>query len=199
MADPISATVLASAATAGGTAAAAGAAGTVGAALTANTVAAMTAAVGAGSSMGFGTLLSLGMTGIGALGSISGGMQQSAMYKQQAEQAGINAQLEGLKGRQEALAIKKQRDQNLASINATYAARGGYVGSGTPAQAIIESRRNATNDINTAQFNSSMTQSQLRAQSSNYKQEASSARTGGITNAITGIVSSRSVQSLLDI
>lgn len=175
----------------GGTAAAgtaaAGAAGAVG------------AAAGASSFFSMGTLLSLGLTGAGALAQISAGNQQSAIYKQQAEQTALNTQLEGIRGRQEALSIKKDRDQKLASINATYAARGGYSGSGTPAQAIIESRKNASEDMDVARFNSSMRQNQYKQQGVNQLSEAKAAKSGGITNALLTVGSSRVAQSLLDI
>jgi len=186
MADPVSALLLSSAASAGGTAAAAGAAGTA------------AAAGAAASTFSMGTLLSLGLTGAGALAQISAGNQQSAMYKFQAKQSDMNAQLEGIRGRQEALQIKKERDQKLASINATYAARGGYVGSGTPAQALIESRKNAAESIDMAMFNSSMKQNQYSNQAASQIAEGKSAKSGGYTNALLTIGQSKVAQSLLD-
>ena len=157
------------------------------------------AAATAGAGMSFGTLLSLGLTGAGALAQISAGNQQAAMYKAQAQQSNMNAQLEGLRGRQEALQIKKERDQRLASINATYAARGGYTGSGTPMQAIIESRKNASEDIDMSMFNSGMRKNQYSQQGANQMAEAKSAKQGGITNALLSVGQSRVAQSLLDV
>ncbi len=178
--------LLATAGTASAGAAAAGAAGTA------------AAAGAAASTFSMGTLLSLGLTGAGALAQISAGNQQAAMYKQQSRQSEMNAQLEGIRGRQEALQIKKESDQKLASINATYAARGGYVGSGTPAAALIESRKNAAESIDMAMFNSSMTQTQYKNQAANQLAEGKAAKSGGFTNALLTVGQSKVAQSLLD-
>lgn len=152
----------------------------------------------AGTAAGVGTLLSVGTGVMGAMSAINAGKAQSSMYKNQAQQYELNAQLEKIKGRQEALTLKQQRDQNIASINATFAARGVYSGSGTAAQASIESRKNAADAIDMAMFNSTMQSSQLRGQAANLRTEARTAKRGGYIDAITGLAKNRGVQSLLD-
>lgn len=192
-------------AAAGGTAAA-GAAGAgaftgMTAAMGGNLVAGAMAATAAPaiSLSSIGSLLTLGLTGAGALATVGAGQMQKSMYNQQAQQANLNARLEGLRGRQEALQLKEQRDANLASINAIYASRGGLTSSGTAARAMDVSRKNAADDIDLAMFNSTMSQQQMRQQASNLRQEGKSAAFYSRANALTQVAGSRSVQSLLDL
>lgn len=161
------------------------------------------AGASAGTAATVGSLLTIGTGALGAMQTISAARTQSSIHKSQAQQYELNSELEKLKGRQEALTIKQQRDQNLASINATFAARGGFSGSGTPFQAQVESRANAADAIDTAMFNSSMQAGQLKSQANNLRIEAKSAKRAGYIDAFTGLAKNNgfgtAIQTLLDV
>jgi hypothetical protein len=143
-----------------------------------------------------GNLLSGLLTGASAFSSIQAGNMQMDILNAQARQADLNARMETLKGKQQALTIRKQLDKDLASMNATFAARGVLAGEGTAAAAEEESRRNAEEDINIARFGAEMGAESDRMQAQQYRMEAGAARSAGVTNALNTITNSRSVRNL---
>lgn len=157
---------------------------------------------GAVSSIGGSTLLSGLLTGASAFGQVQAGNMNANILNLQARQSELNARMETIKGRQQALSIRQQLDRDLASQNATFAARGILDGEGTAAAAAAASRKNAAEDINIAQFGAAMGTESDRLQSAQYKAEAGSAKSAGYTSAVSTIAGSRSVtnitQSLLE-
>lgn len=130
-----------------------------------------------------GTIAQVGLTAAGALSSLSAGNQQSAAFKLQSQQAELNARAERLKGRQQALNIQSQLDQDLASQNAIFAARGQLAGEGSAAAASSAARDIATANIKQAQFGADISALNAEQRAANLRSEAKSARTGGIVGA----------------
>lgn len=142
-------------------------------------------AAAAGTAVSTGTLLAVGLGGLSSFAQFQAGRAENAMAKAQARQAEVNARLETVKGRQEALSIKEQRDRTIASINATFAARGGVTTSGTPLTAMRVSERNAQNTLDTNNFNSQMRSLSDRNRASTLRAEGRNAQRIGFMNAIT--------------
>lgn len=149
-------------------------------------------------SIGTGSLLSGILTGAGAFGQMQAGNMQQRILNLQAQQSELNARMEGLKGRQQALNIKNQLDRDLASQNATFAARGVLQGEGSAAAAAESSKKNAQDDIDTAMFGAEMGAASDRLQASQFRAEGKAAKTAGRVEAISSIASYRPVQSLLE-
>lgn len=141
--------------------------------------------------------LSVAMMGMSVLSSIQAGYAQQSMMNFQATQSSLNAQAEEIKGRQDALKIKENRDKALASLNAGFAARGGITGSGTPFAAMVESNRAASEDINLALFGAQTRAASDISQAAQLKAEGSAAVRGGYMNALSTIARSSPVQNKL--
>lgn len=131
------------------------------------------------------TLIGVGIGGLSSFAQFQKGKTENEMAKAQARQADVNARLETVKGKQEGLAIKEQRDRTIASINATFAARGGSTNSGSPLTAMRISENNAANALDTSNFNSSMRSLSDRNRASTLRAEGKSAQQIGFINAIT--------------
>lgn len=152
----------------------------------------------AGGTATAGTLLAVGLGGLSSFAQFQAGRVENAMAKAQARQAEVNARLETVKGKQEALAIKEQRDRTIASINATFASRGGSTASGSPLTAMRISESNAANALDTSNFNASMRSLSDRNRASTLRAEGKSAQQIGFINAVTNDPS-KSFGSLLGV
>lgn len=141
------------------------------------------AASGLGTLSTFGSILSPIMTIGSALGQVSSGMQQSAVYKAQAQQYQLAAKQEELKGREQADRIRRSLQANLASQNAIFGARGISTKSGTPVTLARQSMTEAGADIETAMFNAGQGAGALRSQATQSKISANSAKMAGYTGA----------------
>lgn len=144
-----------------------------------------------------GGLLSGGLTAASMFGSIAGGFQESAILKYQAKQSDLNASYEKLKGRQQALTIKRQLTQDLASQNAIFTSRGVLTGEGSALAAQESSRQNASDDIETARFGADMNAAAETAQAAQYRSAASTAKLSGFMSAGKTFAGSRAGMSLL--
>jgi hypothetical protein len=147
-----------------------------------------TASAIAGSSLfaalpSIGSVLSFGS----AIGSIMGGGQEAAVYKAQAKQSELAARTEELKGRDQANKIRDSLRATLASQNAAFAARGISLNSGTPLNLANQSKTQASMDIETAQFGSTMAAEAERGTAQQQRMSASSARTKGYMGAATSL------------
>jgi phage replication-related protein YjqB (UPF0714/DUF867 family) len=113
------------------------------------------------------------------------------MYKAQAKQSELSARTEELKGKDQANKIRDSLRATLASQNAAFAARGISLAGGSPMNIANASKTQASQDIEYAQFGSTMaaeaergTAQQLRqagknAVTNSYFKAASSAASGG--------------------
>lgn len=155
-------------------------------------------AAGAISSIGAGSLLSGLMTGAGAFGQIQAGNMQANILNLQAQQSELNARMETVKGRQQALQIRNQLDRDLASQNATFTARGVLQGEGSAAAASDASKENAEEDINVAQFGAQMGSESDKLQAASDRINAKAAKQSGINKAVNAVASYKPLQSLLD-
>lgn len=153
---------------------------------------------GAASSLFGSSLLQGLLTGAGAFGQMQAGNMQASILNMQAQQSELNARMESIKGRTQALQIKKQLDRDLASQNATFAARGVLAGEGSAKAAADISRENAEEDINVAMFGARMGSESDRLQAAQYRAEGSAAKTAGRVEAINTISTYRPVASLLE-
>lgn len=151
-----------------------------------------------GTGISGGTLLSGLLTGASAFGQMQAGNMQADIMNIQARQMELNARMESIKGRQQALQIRKQLDRDLASQNATFAARGVLSGEGSSLAAADISRKNAEEDINIAMFGAKMGSESDRLQAAQYRAEGGAAKTAGRIEAINTISTYRPVASLLE-
>lgn len=142
-----------------------------------------------------GSLLSLGLTGASAFGQIAAGNSSASILNLQAQQAELNARMQGIKGREEALTIKRQLDKDLASQNALFSARGVLQGEGSALAASKTAKANAKADLEVAQFGAEMGSESDKLRASQYRTEAKVARKSGRTEALNTIAGSRTVQN----
>ena len=145
------------------------------------------AAIGASSTFAalpsFGSLLSFGS----AVSSISGGLQGNAIAKAQARQYELSARQEELKGREQADKIRRALQATLATQNATFAARGISLSSGTPVNLGNVSRTEAARDIEIAQFGASASAAAERSRAAQSKIQGRTSLTSGFSNAGLGL------------
>lgn len=153
---------------------------------------------GALSSLGGGSLLSGLLTGASAFGQLAAGDMSASLMNLQAQQSELSARYETIKGRQQALQIRKELDRNLASQNATFAARGSLAGEGSSAAAAEASKINAAEDIDLATFGAAMGSESERFEAAQYRAKGASAKTAGTVNAIKTVANYRPVASLLE-
>lgn len=176
------------------------AAGTTAALSTAGGVATAAQVAGTGAFLS-GAAASIGgslLTGLSIASSISGGMQQNAIAKSQAEQYQLAARQETLKGREQADQIRRSLQATLASQNAAFSARGVALNSGTPFNIASQSMTQASRDIDVARFGAGQSAAALRAQGQQSKIEGRAAMMQGFGQAATSIYGARnSIGSLL--
>lgn len=130
------------------------------------------------------SLLSAGMTAASVFGQISGGGQQAAIAKAQAQQYELAAKQEELKGREQADNIRRSLQASLASQRAIFGARGIAQGSGTVRRLASESMTAASRDIDIARFGAGQQAGALRSQGAQARIEGSAARTAGYMGAV---------------
>jgi hypothetical protein len=161
------------------------------------------AAVGIGSAISsvagfigpaFGLLSTIG----GAAMQAQSGKMQAQQYKLQAQQSTINARIEKVNAEEKANEIRRNLMANLGSANATFAARGIGIGSGTPEQARTESAKNASLNIEKARFGGTMASNEKLLQASQDRINASSAKSSGYSAGLTSLAGSKSIRSLLE-
>ncbi len=148
------------------------------------------------SSMGGGTLLNGLMTGAAAYGHVSAGNSSAALLNLNAAQADINARMETIKGREQALTIKNQLNKDLASQNALFSARGVLHGEGSALAAGNVAKKNAAADLEVAKFGADTGSESDKLRAAQDRISASAARKAGKTEAISTVVNSRSFQNL---
>ena len=141
------------------------------------------------------SLLSGLLTGASAFSSVQAGNMQAGLMNLQGQEADLNARMETLKGRQQALLIKNNLDKDLASQNAIFASRGLLAGEGSAEAAAEESKKNAEEDINVANFGAEMGSESDKLRAAQYRIEAKAARKTGVTDAIGTITNSRSLRN----
>jgi hypothetical protein len=152
---------------------------------------------GALSSMGGGSMLSGLLTGASAFGQISAGNSSAAMMNINAQQAELNARMQMIKGREQALTISKQLDKDLASQNALFSARGVLQGEGSALAANTAAKDNAEKDLEVARFGAETGSESDKLRAAQYRAEAKMAKAAGRTEAMNTLTSNRQVMSLL--
>lgn len=145
-----------------------------------------------------GSLLTGGLTAASAFSSIQSGNQQSAALNMQARQSTLNAGFERLEGRRQSLAIQEQLERDLSSQNALFAARGTLQGEGSSLAAKETAKRNASNDIDLALFNSDIAGLNAEQRASNSKLNAAAKKTEGGVEALRTVSGYKPVKSLLE-
>ena len=123
--------------------------------------------------------------------SIKSGLDQSASLVEQSKQAKLNARFEKIKGRDQALQIKEQLENDLASQNAIFASRGSLSGEGSALAALNVSKANATRDIDIARFNTEINVQNANSRAANLRGQASASLLKGISGAFGSIGSAQ--------
>jgi hypothetical protein len=126
------------------------------------------------------------------------GQQQAAVSRFQARQSEMQAKLEGLKGREQALQIRQKLERDLASASASLGARGMLAGEGSALAAVQAGKERASLDINAAQFGAANAADAARAEAAQLRAQASSQRMSGFIGAANTLGSNRIIGSLLD-
>lgn len=139
---------------------------------------------------------SLLLTGASAGFSIISGLQESQELKFQAKQADQQSRLENIKAKETANQIRTQLNADLASANATFSSRGILPGSGSALNAQIQSKANASRDIETALFGGRTNAAQLKSQAEQYKSSAKSSVIKGFGQA--AVTAGTGLKSYLD-
>lgn len=145
------------------------------------------------------SIITIAATGLSAGASILGGFQQANQLEFQAQQAETQAKLETVRAKQRANLIRDRLNQDLASANATSAARGVLSTQGSARQAQIQSAANASRDIDAVLFGGAANASQLESQADQFRSGATAAKFSGFLNAATRIGSSPQLNPLGDI
>lgn len=174
----------------------AGVAGTGGAAGTVGLFGAGGALSLTAGSIGLPTLFSAVLTGASAFSQMRAGNMQASLYNMQAQQSLMSARMESLKGRQQALQIREKLERDLASQNATFAARGMLSGEGSALAASEKSQANAESDINIATFGAEMGSESEKMQAAQYGISAKSAKKSGVIDAMGTISDSKSISKI---
>lgn len=143
-----------------------------------------------------GTIASVGLTAASAFGSVSAGQQQQQALDIQSQQSQLNARVERLKGREQALQVRRNLDRELASQNALFAARGQLQGEGTSAAAEKVSRERATESIENARFNTEISAGNAQNRAAIARSEGRAARSAGTFGAIRAVGTFRRPPSL---
>lgn len=134
-----------------------------------------------------GTLAQVGLTAASAFSSLQAGGAEAAAQEVAARQAGLNARVEGLRGRQDALDIQRQLSRDLASQNALFAARGGLLGEGSAGAARDIAKERASQNIDTALFNANIAQGNAEQRAINARAEGRAAKRAGVFGAVTSL------------
>lgn len=172
----------------GGTAAA----GATAAAGTAATAVGATAAAGATATgiAGTGITLSQILTGGASLLSVFAGMAganaEAAALEQQAREADMEQQTEGVKGKANQLAIKREMMDAVGQRDVAAAASGVDLSFGTAAEVRKDAFREADQALTSNTFTTMSNQSQLEQRAASYRKRAKQVKSAGIMNALVG-------------
>jgi len=113
------------------------------------------------------------------------GRNENAIYKAQAKQSELSARTEELKGRDQASKIRDSLRATLASQNAAFAARGISLSGGTPMSIANQSKTQASRDIQTTQFGSTMAAEAERGNAQQQRMSGKAALSAGYFGAAT--------------
>ena len=137
-----------------------------------------------------------GVIGImGAISSLQASSMQAKQYKIQRTFLGLEAEQEKLRARENAVFLRKKFMQNIASANASFAARGVSTGSGIGRQYTIESLKTLGQDLQANELNSEAGQNALALQSTQARMNEKTTRNLGLLNLASQ--SYKPTQSLL--
>lgn len=123
------------------------------------------------------------LTGISAGAKIISGFQQAGALEAQAKEREFQGRVEALRAKEQATSLRENLQRDLASANATFAARGVLTTSGTPQHAMIESREAATRDIDIARFGGLLQQGSASREAFNLRGQKRGAIIGGLGSA----------------
>jgi hypothetical protein len=126
--------------------------------------------------------------GIGAVGSIYGGMSQGAAYDDQARFAERQAVLEGQAGAYEADRLRTRNTRALAGMQQQYVSSGIDASSGSAREVIEDSAREAALDEEAVLFGAKLRADNRRFEARLAKSNAQSARIGGFISAAGNLV-----------
>jgi hypothetical protein len=126
-------------------------------------------------------------TGLGAYGSYASGTQASSQFKLQAGSQELQADVVRLNAIEKGNILRRQLLQDLGSANASAAARGIDVGSGSPRQVQIQSIAETQRDVAKIESGADIDVSNYQTAASRSRGQAASAEYGGYVNAIKGL------------
>ena len=137
-----------------------------------------------------------GVVGIvGSIASLQAASMQARQFKIQSQFLDLQANQEKLKARENAVFLRKKFMQNIASANASFAARGVSTGSGIGRQYTIESLKTLNQDLQANELNSEAGQNALALQSAQARMNEKTTRNLGLLNLASQ--SYKPTQSLL--
>ncbi len=134
-------------------------------------------------SISIGQILSGAFSAFSALSSISEGRADAALFESQALQADFAARAEILKGRADALDLKRALNLQLAN-NLVAAGASGITSEGSVGAAQDSAQRQAELQLGLTRDEAEVRAGQRRQQARQFRLEASAAKRGGITKAI---------------
>lgn len=166
----------------GGTAAAAG--------TTAATAAGAAATGAAAAAAGTGITLSQILGGTASLLSVVAGMAganaEAQALEQQAREADMQQQTEGVKGKANQLAIKREMMDAIGQRDVAAAASGVDLSFGTAAQVRKDAFREADQALTSNTFTTMSNQSQYEQRAASYRKRAKQVKSAGVLNALVG-------------
>jgi len=172
---------------AGGATAGTAAAGAAAAAGTAGSVAAGAGAAAAATGMTLGTKLMIGSTIFSGLSSIMGGMAQKGQMDAQAQMESFNAKQELIRGREEANQVRENLARSLATAQATGAAQGIDISSGSPETLAFQAMQDADDSIQSIRRNARIGSATKRMSAKALKSKGKSAKTSGFVRGLSSL------------
>ena len=155
---------------------------------TAGTAAAGTAGtVAAATGMTLGTKLMIGSTIFSGLSSIMGGMAQQDQLDAQARMESFNAKQELIRGREEANQVRENLARSLATAQATGAAQGIDISSGSPETLAFQAMQDADESIQSIRRNARIGSATKRMSAQALRAKGKSAKTSGFVRGLSSL------------
>ena len=120
-----------------------------------------------------------------ATSAITSSRQQANLMEAEAAQKKFQAEQETINAKEQANTIQRQLVEDIASQNATFAARGVLISSGSAYAAASRSAQNASRDVQAARRTGINNSFALNAESALAKSGARATKTAGTLNAIS--------------
>jgi hypothetical protein len=126
---------------------------------------------------------------IGAVGAVRSAQAQAGAADHNAQLAEQNAQIATAQGEAAAAAQQRDAQRNIGRALALYGASGVQTDTGSPAEVLADSARNASLDNMTIRYNAKLRAMGLQAQAGLDRSNASNASSAGVLNATSALLS----------